>query len=63
MHPSRIRWLETFLISTFSLNFVIENGCRALNAMAGGGGGDGRREEREEEKKKTDGLEPFRFYF
>ena len=26
-------------------------------------GGDGRREEREEEKKKTDGLEPFRFYF
>ena len=27
------------------------------------GGGDGRREEREEEKKKTDGLEPFRFYF
>ena len=27
------------------------------------GVGDGRREEREEEKKKTDGLEPFRFYF
>ena len=57
------RWLETFLISTFSLNFVIENGCRALNAMAGGGGGteDGKREKKRRRRLTALSLLGFTF--